>query len=115
VPQRYTIPMLWLGGAIQGPMVVDAIGNQTDIVATVLSQMGMDSKNFYFSNDLLNPERHQFAMFIYNQGFGMVTPLGNAVYNMDINKFSSAKGDTTGITYPSKALFQDIINNFNSL
>jgi phosphoglycerol transferase MdoB-like AlkP superfamily enzyme len=115
VPQRYTIPMLWLGGAIQGPMVVDAIGNQTDIVATVLSQMGMDSKNFYFSNDLLNPERNQFAMFIYNQGFGMVTPLGNAVFNMDINKFSSAKGDTTGITYPSKALFQDIINNFNSL
>ena len=36
------IPMLWLGGAIKQPMVIDKIMNQTDMAATLLAQLGLN-------------------------------------------------------------------------
>jgi phosphoglycerol transferase MdoB-like AlkP superfamily enzyme len=115
VPQRYSIPMLWLGGAIERPMVVDALGNQSDIAATLLNQIGISSNEFYYSNDLLNPLRQPFALYFYNKGFGMVTPHGSAVYNIELDEFSFVEGDTTGTIHSAKALFQDILNDFISL
>jgi phosphoglycerol transferase MdoB-like AlkP superfamily enzyme len=115
VPQRYTIPMLWLGGAVQKPIVVDVVGGQADIAATLLNQMGIDNNEFYYSNDLLNPLRQPFALYFYNKGFGMVTSNCTVVYNMELDKFSIVEGDTTGTTHAAKALFQDILNDFISL
>jgi hypothetical protein len=107
--------MLWLGGAVANPMTVTSFGNQTDIPATVLNQLDIDSEGFYFSNDLLNPKRADFSMFIYNQGFGFVTPGGYAVYDMETNSFSSAQGDTTGVSRRSMGLFQNMIDDFSAL
>ena len=41
--------MLWLGGAIKQPMVVNKIMNQTDMAATLLAQMGISHEEFSFS------------------------------------------------------------------
>lgn len=115
VPQRYTIPMLWLGGVVEKPMVCEAIGNQTDLAATLLNQMEVPSNSFYFSNDLFNPLRTPFAMYIFNKGFGMVSSKGKVVFDYERNKFTSAEGDTTGLTFGSKALFQNMVDDFNDL
>ena len=32
-PRRYHIPMLWVGGAVKEPVVIDKLANQTDLAA----------------------------------------------------------------------------------
>lgn len=45
--------MLWLGGAIKQPAVVDKLMNQTDMAATLLGQLGIDHREFNFSRNVL--------------------------------------------------------------
>ncbi|MFT3737590.1 MAG: sulfatase-like hydrolase/transferase [Breznakibacter sp.] len=115
VPIRYSIPMLWLGGAVSRPMTWKAIGSQTDIASTVLNQLDVRSDDFYFSNDLFNPDRKEFATYIYNRGYGMVTDKGTLVYDFERDKFTIAEGDTIGLAFDSKALFQHMVDDFNGL
>ena len=76
-PNRYRIPLLLYGDVIkqefQGKKI-DKIGNQTDIVSTLLHQLKMDSQNYYWSKDLLDPSTPPFAFFSWDDGFGVVTP-----------------------------------------
>ncbi len=37
------------------------LGNQNDIAATLLAELGLDHRDFHWSNDLLNPKRNNFA------------------------------------------------------
>ena len=43
-PRRYHIPMLWIGGAVKEPVVIDKLANQTDLAATLLNQLGIDQR-----------------------------------------------------------------------
>jgi phosphoglycerol transferase MdoB-like AlkP superfamily enzyme len=76
-PRRYRIPLLFFGPAVKPEFkgkVNHQIGGQTDIAATLLNQLGMDSKAFTWSKDLLNPSSKQFAFYNWDHGFGFVTP-----------------------------------------
>ena len=76
-PNRYRIPLLFYGNVLkeefQGQKI-NQIGNQTDLVTTLLKQLTMDSKNYFWSKDLLDPSTPPFAFFSYDDGFGVVTP-----------------------------------------
>lgn len=50
------IPMLWLGGAVREPKVVDCLMNQSDIAATLLSQMMIKHDDFIFSRNVLSKD-----------------------------------------------------------
>ncbi len=80
-PQRYHIPMLWLGGAIAQPMTIDVIGQQTDLAATLLAQLGIDHSEFNFSHDLLARDHRPYAFYDFPDGFGLVTD--SCVYVQD--------------------------------
>jgi phosphoglycerol transferase MdoB-like AlkP superfamily enzyme len=76
-PRRYRIPLLFFGPAVKPEFkgkVIHQIGGQTDIAATLLNQLGMDTKPFKWSKDLLNSTSKQFAFFNWDHGFGFVTP-----------------------------------------
>lgn len=69
-PRIHHIPMLWLGGAIKQPAVVDKLMNQTDMAATLLGQLGIDHREFNFSRNVLGKEyTYPFAYYTYNNGF----------------------------------------------
>lgn len=72
-PQRYHIPMLWLGGAVAEPRKIDVLGQQTDLAATLLAQLGMDHSEFNFSHDLLSKDHRPFAFYDFPDGFGLIT------------------------------------------
>jgi phosphoglycerol transferase MdoB-like AlkP superfamily enzyme len=76
-PNRYRIPFLLFGDVIkkefQGKKV-DKIGNQTDLVSTLLHQLNISSQPYYWSKDLLDPNTPPFAFFSYDNGFGVITP-----------------------------------------
>jgi phosphoglycerol transferase MdoB-like AlkP superfamily enzyme len=79
---EFRIPMLWLGGVVeQSGVRVDSLGSQTDVASTLLNQLGLDSSEFTWSNDLLQKGRIPYAFYSFNNGFGWVRPEGTFVYD----------------------------------
>ena len=79
-PDRYHIPMVWTGGALQLPLdadgteihAIDVLGDQTDLSATLLGQLGIHHEDFNFSKDLLDPTTPRYAFYDYPDGFGLL-------------------------------------------
>lgn len=84
-PRRYHIPMLWLGGAVKEPRIIEKQANQTDLAATLLNQLSLPYKEFTFSKDLLNPCQPAFAFYTYNNGFGFIDSTGISAYDNESN------------------------------
>ena len=45
-PEVHHIPVLWLGGAVKEPKVIDRFTAQPDMAATLLGQLGIDHSEF---------------------------------------------------------------------
>lgn len=74
------IPMLWLGGAIKRPMVVDKLMNQTDMAATLLGQLDIPHQEFNFSRNVLGEEyTYPFAYYTFNNGFAFADSTGHTL------------------------------------
>ena len=80
--ERYRIPMLWLGGAVQRTSRIDTYGSQHDLAATLLAQLGLPHGQFVFSKDMLNPQAPHFAYFTFPGMLGMLTDTSCAVYDI---------------------------------
>lgn len=85
-PRRYHIPMLWIGGAVKEPVVIDKLANQTDLAATLLNQLGIDHDTFTFSRNILSPNYPEYAFYTYSNGFGFIDSTGISVYDNEGNK-----------------------------
>jgi len=78
-PEKFRIPLLLAGGALRPEArghVVEGIGSQTDVAATLLQQLRLPAQDFVWSRDLLAPAAVPFAFYTYNNGFGAVSPAG---------------------------------------
>ena len=81
-PLRHRIPMIWTGGAVAGPRVVEDYAAQIDIAATLLAQLGVAHDDFDYSKDIFAPEPpRKFAYYTFNDGFGVVDVSGEAVWD----------------------------------
>lgn len=77
------IPMLWLGGAVREPRVVDAFCNQCDLAATLFGQLGLPHDDFPFSRDVLSQNyTRPLAWHTFNNGFSLVDSTGFFVYDL---------------------------------
>ena len=85
-PRRYHIPMLWIGGAVKKPVVIDKLANQTDLAATLLNQLGIDHDAFTFSRNILSPDYPEYAFYTYSNGFGFIDSTGISVYDNEGKK-----------------------------
>lgn len=80
---RYKIPLLIVGGAVRAPQRIDTFASQIDIAATLLSQLKLPHDDFKFSKNILNPASPHFGYFTFKNGFGMVTPQNEYVYDYE--------------------------------
>lgn len=85
-PRRYHIPMLWIGGAVKKPVVIDKLANQTDLAATLLNQLEIDHDAFTFSRNILSPDYPEYAFYTYSNGFGFIDSTGISVYDKEGKK-----------------------------
>ena len=114
--RKFNIPLLLTGGAVMPQdSLVTSYGSQTDMTATLLHQLGIESDDFTFSKDLLDPTAKDFAFFDFSDGFGYVTPDNYEVYDNQMSKFirqddKSEKADTIS----GKAYLQKIAKDFHS-
>jgi phosphoglycerol transferase MdoB-like AlkP superfamily enzyme len=87
----YHIPLLLYGTPLKKDVkgtIIDKVGSQADIAATLLYQMNIDREDYYpWSKDLLNPNTPEFALHATTRGFGWVTPKGNFTYHLDFEQY----------------------------
>lgn len=82
----FHVPLLIVGEPLKEAFKgkkIEQLGSQTDIVRTLLYQMGGDFERYEWAKDLLNPKAPQFALHTINRGYGWVTPAGGFTYHMD--------------------------------
>ncbi|MGF7039519.1 LTA synthase family protein [Mucilaginibacter lappiensis] len=83
-PAKYHIPLLFFGDVIKPEYrgkKISKLGGQTDIAATLLSQLGMPHDQFKWSKDLLNPQSADFAFFDWDNGFAFMLPHQTVAYD----------------------------------
>lgn len=80
-PEKFAIPMLWVGGALDTIGIISRIGGQIDLAQTLLYQLNIKADDYYFSRNLLSDERNPFAYYVFNDGFGFVTHEGVFVWD----------------------------------
>ena len=115
-PGKFKIPMLWLGGAIAArDTIIHTVAGHTDIPNTILGQLGMFDKDFVFSHDILSHNYKPFAVFVYNNGFGMVKPGKVVVFDNIANRVIQEEGSPSVEDLDEgKAYMQKLYWDFNS-
>ena len=115
-PRRFKIPMLWLGGAIaKKDTVIHTIGGHPDIPNTILGQLGQHDSNFIFSHDILSSNYKPFAVYVYNNGFGVVKSGRVLVFDNIANRIIQEDGaPSTEDLDEGKAYMQRLYWDFNS-
>jgi len=75
---------LFFGNVISKPFqgtVCHKLGNQNDLVATLLRQLDLPAGAFHYSKNLLNPLSPEFAYYSTEDGVGWVRPNGYFTYD----------------------------------
>nr|WP_255710089.1 LTA synthase family protein [Pontibacter harenae] len=82
VPSKFRIPFAMTGGALAANgLTVDVLGSQTDIATTLLSQLNFPNEEFKWGRDLLAHSPNPFAFYVFNDGFGFITPAGKLTFD----------------------------------
>lgn len=103
--RKYHIPMLWLGGAIAcKDTVINALGAQTDLAATLLQQLHIPAGPFAFSNNIFT-QANPYTLSTYGEGFVFINGADTLRYNTINNTFKEA---TPGKENLSKAYLQEL-------
>jgi phosphoglycerol transferase MdoB-like AlkP superfamily enzyme len=82
--EYHKIPLLFYGNVLKDEFRGKRwhkLGNQQDIAATLLSQLGLDHKMFHWSKNLFNPYIPEFAYFSTEDGDGWIRP--DAYFSFD--------------------------------
>ncbi len=122
-PQRFHIPMIFYGDVIKKEYrgkVFDQTGSQQDLAATLLAQLKLDSKDFTWSKNLLNPSVKHFAYFTWDNGFGFVqnkhtVTFDNVGKHVLYNNHPSDSAQTNKLLHSGKAYIQSVYQQFINL
>lgn len=117
-PEFFHIPLIWLGGAVREPRRIDTLMNQSDMVATLLGQMGISHADYPWSRNVLSPHYTQpFAYSTYPSGIMLMDGSGVSIY--DINADRTIVGhDTPGSdrrVHRAKAILQSSYDRLEGL
>lgn len=86
-PEFFRAPMLWLGGAIREPRRMEVLMNQSDLAATLLSQMGISHTDFPWSRNVLSRNyRYPFAYSSFPSGILFADSTGVSVFDITSRK-----------------------------
>lgn len=121
--ERHRIPLLFYGDVLKDEYkgnINKHTGSQTDLAATLLTQMGINSKSLKRSINMMNDYSPQFAFYTFDNGFGFITPeqcivydhyMGQVVYKKNN---ADAKTDEKVLT-EGKAYLQQMFEEFIKL
>ena len=83
-PGFFRAPMLWMGGAVREPRRMDVLMNQSDLAATLLSQMGIPHDDYPWSRNVLSSKyTYPFVYCNWPAGLLFADSTGTSVYDLD--------------------------------
>ena len=102
------IPMLWVGGAVRQPVVIDRLCNQSDLAATLLGQLGISHDEFRFSRDVAGTSyRHPMAYHNSSSHVSVYDSTGWMAYDLDAGSMIVSEGnDALRLLRLAQALLQ---------
>jgi phosphoglycerol transferase MdoB-like AlkP superfamily enzyme len=111
---KYHIPMIWLGGALNvHDTVISNLASQTDLAATLLSQLDINADNFKFSKNILAKEYVPYSFFTFSGGFGFLKPDDLLIYNTITNTYTEPNKNKDSINeMQGKAYLQSLYMDF---
>jgi len=111
---KYHIPMIWLGGALNVyDTVINNLASQTDLAATLLSQLDINADDFKFSKNILANEYVPYSFFTFSGGFGFLKPDDLLIYNTITNTYTEPNQNKDSINeMQGKAYLQTLYMDF---
>ena len=111
-PQKHHIPMLWTGGAIVQPEVIDHLCNQSDMAATLLGQLRLPIEQFTFSRNILSPDYKPCAFYTWSGGVAAIDTMGYSIIDTEANQVAAeSPGHSTERLERAKAYLQTIYDD----
>ncbi|OQY00011.1 MAG: hypothetical protein B6I24_00950 [Bacteroidetes bacterium 4572_128] len=113
--KKFHIPMLWLGGVLKKKdTIINLFSSQTDIAKTLMSQLNIENKNYFFSKNIFSRESKSFSFYTFNDGFAFINDENQIIFD-NIKKDFLLKN---GINFKEnekkgKAYFQILNNDFS--
>lgn len=121
-PERHHIPLLFYGNVIKPEYrgeTVDVIASQTDLIPTLFALLKIHPGSFRWGRNMLNPYHKGFAFYTFDNGFGIITPDEEVVYDCNLKsvlihrkKTKSCNGDALG---KGKAMLQLMFDEYIAL
>ena len=102
------IPMLWVGGAVKQPVVIDRLCNQSDLAATLLGQLGISHDDFTFSRDVVSSSyQHAVAWHTSTDCLSLYDTTGWMAYDLEAHTMIAQEGnDSQRQLQQARALLQ---------
>jgi len=113
-PGRFKVPLLIFGKPLNQELKgkqLDVVGSHTDIAATVLQNMGLNSDEFVFSKNLLADSVSTGAYYTFDNGFGLINSKSKLVFDHLGNRVIFKEGPVTdSLILLGKRLLQGTFN-----
>ncbi len=113
-PATYRIPLIWTGGVIQSPGVVNNICGEPDLMPTIVRQLGWPVDSTMFGHDIFSEP--QYAFYMHDTGWGTITKTEAAFFDRGTGQFkiyNSRKNVKPDFDF-AKAYLQLLHNDFLS-
>lgn len=93
-PLYFHSPMIWTGGAIKEPRRMSVLMNQSDLCATLLSQMGIRHDDYMWSRNVLSKSyTYPFAYSNYPSGILFTDSTGLSIFDINAGQSILEQGD----------------------
>lgn len=118
-PEYFHIPVVWTGGAVKQPRVIHTLMSQSDLMTTVLGQMGISHKQFPWGHDVMTKEYQDnaFAYCNFPAGLMYMDKTGTTIVDIHADKpvyESETKGSALR-EKKAKAILQKSYDELNEL
>ncbi len=107
------IPLVFGGGAVKKPEIINSLMSQTDLAATLLGQLGIDHSDFLFSRDVTaDTYIYPFGMHIFPNGVMMADDGGKTVVETLSGDIMEGDADPQRVRY-IQAVLQKIYEDLD--
>lgn len=116
-PGFFRAPMLWMGGAIKAARRMEVLMNQSDIAATLLSQLGISHDEYIWSRNVLSQTyTYPFVYCNYPAGLLFADSTGTSIYDLDGNAVMTEEPADDGLRIVrAKAILQTSYDQLEQL
>lgn len=114
-PISFHIPMIWYGDVLSAKdTVITEIVNQTDLAASMLSQLKIPISEFEYSNNVFSTGYAGKTVYSFNNGYGFISDTASFIYNRAPNEAQILSGNLNEESIDQgkafyQVLYEDII------